>query len=486
VRASVYGSVSSTEVQLGVLWFGAVLLGAGILAVLALAFPRRAGALSDRAGATLNSSVLRPGRDHPAAAFFIALSFLVYAGAFRIGFHSDDFAWQAYSAISASNPHHIFSLVGGLFKPLTHLYHLAHYMIFGPNPHLYHLTAVVLHGLNSFLVFLLGTRLAGDRTTGLLAGLLFVAYPPGCRSVMWISGSEILPAGTLLLLSLLVFLAYLSGGRRGLLILGALLFATGLLAKEATVSLAATAVFAGVLLGDGKRRWSGLVYIAVALPYLLFQGQLQSEGFLVGKGVYRLDPRLMLANLGGYAWSSVVPLGHRLYEDVPLLRPVAQLAAPAVLAVLAVKGTPTVRFLALSFPAMLMPFLPFDTPVNPRYLYLPSIVLCLMLALLLRRLQTMLRARRQYGTALFALGVALVLAFGAALIHLNSSRMARQSDAMYRYLEDAKGDAAVLEQVREGQVPEDSPLTFDHLRAALQAEGVLELPAEGPAEGDGR
>lgn len=98
----------------------------------------------------------------------------------------------------------------------------------------------------------------------------------------------------------------------------------------------------------------------------------------------------------------------------------------------------------------------------------------------------MLRARRQDGTIVFAVGMAVVLAFGAALIHLNASRMARHSDAMYRYLEDAKGDAAVLEQVREGHVPEDSPLTFDHLRSALQAEGVLELPADGPAESDGR
>lgn len=179
----------------------------------------------------------------------LLFSFLLYANCAFNGFVYDD-----HSQIERNPFVHSFKYVGTLFgtsllaqqgkqavpnfyRPLTNLAFLLEYNLFGPSPFGFHLVSILLHCLAVWLVFLVGSGLFRSETLGLLAAFLFAVHPVHVEPVSWIDGIGD-PLVTIFVL--LAFWYFLRLGQQGanfkLLHLGMLLsFAAGMFAKETAV-----------------------------------------------------------------------------------------------------------------------------------------------------------------------------------------------------------------------------------------------------------
>ena len=149
---------------------------------------------------------------------------------------------------------------GGFFRPLFILSYLIDTWVWGANPFGFHLTNIVFHSLNGFLTFLLARRMVEDLklspnakgTVALGAGALFLLHPSHTEAVSWISGRADLFATFFCLASLLFCLAY-TRGRRGLQLgLSLLCFTLALLAKESAVCLPLLVVVIGLIIAPAR------------------------------------------------------------------------------------------------------------------------------------------------------------------------------------------------------------------------------------------
>jgi tetratricopeptide (TPR) repeat protein len=129
--------------------------------------------------------------------------------------------------------------VTNYYRPLMTLAYLLCYKLYGPIPFGFHLLNLVLHAAVVLLVFALTRRLFGDRLPALLAAGLFALHPVHTESVAWIAGITDLE---LSLFFLLTFFLYVRLGDRPTvtpLRLGAVLaaYALALLSKEQALVL---------------------------------------------------------------------------------------------------------------------------------------------------------------------------------------------------------------------------------------------------------
>lgn len=465
--ASPYGASLPGDGLLFTRSVAALLIGLGLLALGALLFPNRA----DRA----LSSFLRlweelEERKPMLLLFLVALAFGVYGGSFRIGYYADDFVWRIEAGRSAAEIRHIFSLsVSHFFKPLTHLLHLVQFRFFS-DPHPAHLCGLLLHGVNAFLLSLVVSALSRRKGLALLSALLFCVYSVSNRSVMWLSGSEITLGATFYLLTLQGFLGFLERSDRFSLASALLFCLLGLLTKEAVITVVPTLILIALFQKRARLGITALLFGSLGLLYLALEFLIQSGGFLVTQGLYGFRPFLLLENLCLYLFVSLVPQGHKLLAALPPLRLLVFLAVPAVTLLVLGKGGKLTRFFLLWDLLLLAPFLPFNLPVQPRYLYLPALAFCPLLALLLLHGRERLLSGVKRGPSLFALALALIFGVNLAIVQGAAVRMARESRQVEEYLRALRADPLRMDQVRRGLLPPDSPLTGDHLRAALENE----------------
>lgn len=276
----------------------------------------------------------------------------------------------------------------------------------------FHRSVIIGHALTVGLVLLLGVALA--RAAGrekeawvpaAAGALLFAAHPVHAESVGWISGRTDVWLGLLTCGTLLLFLAY---RRRGsflrLILCGAGAFGT-LLAKESGVALLVLVPALDWVLsrhGNSPKKlrpwWVGGVMGAATLSYAVLRlaalGSTDSVSFPEGG----LRWGTGLAALGWYGWRSFWPVPHLVYvEDLPgselILAAVGMLVllGGCLWAVSRRKGPVPETFLGLLFFSSLAPalWIPLsglvDLPVAERYLYVPSIGLCLAAGFLFHR-----------------------------------------------------------------------------------------------------
>ena len=162
---------------------------------------------------------------------------MAYLPALWTGFTADDFFILARLKEfgGLSHPLSYFTATGFFeyYRPLTFLVHAADWQIWGLNPAGFHLTNLLLHATSSVLVFMLGRRLDGSTTTGLVAALLFALHPANHEAVYWVSARFDLLATCLTLGSLLL----LTGSTTAAYIAGVVIFGLALLAKESALAL---------------------------------------------------------------------------------------------------------------------------------------------------------------------------------------------------------------------------------------------------------
>jgi hypothetical protein len=181
---------------------------------------------------------------------------------------------------------------GGFFRPLFIWSYVIDSRIWGARPFGFHLTNVIVHALNAFLVYRLAARmlqpiaaeLRTRRLVAISAGVLFLLHPSHSEAVVWISGRADLIATCFVLASLLLYLAFENHPRRLYLFAATVCFVLALLAKESAVCVPFLILIACVYWS--RRRTIGhvlrlfAVYIAILVAFVIIRAW--SIGALVG------------------------------------------------------------------------------------------------------------------------------------------------------------------------------------------------------------
>lgn len=351
---------------------------------------------------------------------FLLAGFIAFATIINSYFLSDDFA-QIGKVLAGD-----LSVVwgkehGGFFRPLFVLSYLIDTRIWGTSPLGFHLTNIIFHSLNAFLTFKLTRRLIEGLTLTVEtknaitigAGALFLLHPSHTEAVSWISGRADLMATFFCLASLLCYIAYARNKSVPQLALSLSCFALALLAKESAICLpflvAVTAVFMGQAGRDTRRQLLGIValYVFILLIFVavrsIFIGSLVG-GYGLGQHL-NFSPRWLRDRLLEASVRSVLPtlpiaLSRFLFKPLQsLVFILFSLAFAGFVAAVSVfrrrryglsERKQQNRFLVVLVTLFLFALLPainlrlslYQT-LGERFLYLPSIFSCLLIAYLL-------------------------------------------------------------------------------------------------------
>jgi len=298
------------------------------------------------------------------------------------------------------------------YRPLINVTFLVDYQLWGLDALGYHLTNVLVHLAVSLSVMWVGATLLRDWLAGLVAGLLFSLHPVHSQSVSFIAGRTDLVATLFFLAAFGLYDRWRRSGGR-LAYAGALLaFVLALLSKELAVvlplvlllrdwafedptgrpSLARTALRVGPMLGV----LGGFLVVRFALlsDVLLHESPGPPTEWL---------PRLrtMIALAGRYAWITILPYpvspSQTSHVSTRAGDPLFLLAAVGLAGLLAAafvlgRRRPAVRFFSGWFwltlaPSIALNLMPGSTAIfADRFLYLPSVGVCLLAALAVRPL----------------------------------------------------------------------------------------------------
>lgn len=130
----------------------------------------------------------------------LLLALLPYANTLRNGFVYDDFP-QLVENPYVRNFHHLREIftttvwsfqgaqgVTNYYRPLMTLGYLLCYQAFGPLPFGFHLANISLHAAVVLLLFFLTRRMLGDARLAFVAAALFALHPVHAESVAWVAG----------------------------------------------------------------------------------------------------------------------------------------------------------------------------------------------------------------------------------------------------------------------------------------------------------
>jgi len=171
-----------------------------------------------------------------AALCFLA-AVLLWLPSLRVPFVWDDEQIVGQELRGLRNHSFLWSHGGGYFRPVTTLFFGLDWALWYQRPWGYHLTNLLLHAANGALVAVLLGVMGCSSQAALLGGLLFAVHPVHVESVAWVAGRTDLVCCLFLLLSLICFALWLREDDPRGLILSLLfaLFSAG--AKEVGVSL---------------------------------------------------------------------------------------------------------------------------------------------------------------------------------------------------------------------------------------------------------
>lgn len=323
-----------------------------------------------------------------------------------------------------------------LYRPLISLSYLIDFRLWGNRPPYYHFTNLLFHILSSLLVYFVLQAIFEKRWSAWLGALLFAIHPIHTESVSWISGRTDVICGFFFFLALFLYLSSRKGGQWTHAAGSLVAFLLALLSKEMAITLPLVVALYNLCFDGSPRpeRWwdvlrarlgrtviESLPYLVVVVLYLTIRlqvlgfvikskgkmaGSLQSFSSLQGLGAnFFLSAKIVALDL----WLLVVPFplnAHRLVSDlgsnfgltawlVPLI-----VIAVLALSILALRRAPAYAFAGLFFFATILPvsgLLSISDFVSERFLYIPSLAVCLAAALLCTALW---QRRRTWGLVL--------------------------------------------------------------------------------------
>ena len=394
--------------------------------------------------------------DRRALFLIIASTVLVYANSLSGAFVFDDTkqiagnpALRSWSNIARAFTSDVWAFQRGTltrdipppyYRPLFTAYLTVNYQLFGLWEPGWHLMNLLVHTGATVAIYFLLKRLSGDRVIATIAALIFGLHPAHVESVSWISGIPDPLAALFFVPSLIWYVRYRTEGEKKFLVASVIAYGLSALCKETPLALPLVFIAWEFARAQPKRSFNTKMRetIPQLIPYALMAGAYLGLRFSVLGRISWKHP--FMAQVPDYAIWMTVP-----YVVVSYFR---HLIAPFYLSL--IYGTSFVtsatdpRFLVptviLLFVAVLLgvyrkklggdlwialalivaPLLPvlnlrvfhFEYIVQDRYLYLPSIGFCYLVACLIMRW-----SRRPHLAAILA--GAIVIAFGASTIAQN-------------------------------------------------------------------
>jgi protein O-mannosyl-transferase len=318
------------------------------------------------------------------------------------------------------------------YRPLMTLGYLLCFQAFGPSPFAFHLINIALYAAIVVLLFFVTKRMFQDRTLALLAAAAFALHPIHTEPVAWIGAVTELELTFFCLLTFWFFLALEQpdGGCSLAAQAGMVCsFALALLSKEQALTLAPLAVIyehgyrgdrgqTTLLQKIARYRPLWLLTVANVLFRIRFLG-----GFVpgTGKSSFTVDEVLFcdVAFVGQYLWKLVWPARlcayQEPYEDLGQMLPSAMggLVGLAVLGCVFLVLWKRDRLPTFGLVWLLVTLTPVLnanwTAFAERYLCLPSIGFCWLLAWILSRLGAAISKRSQ-GAQRAAVGALCLIA----------------------------------------------------------------------------
>ena len=425
------------------------------------------------------STEIRGGAQGPTfglgIAVVLALTFAVYSPTLRYQFVHDDggqivenpavHSWRAVPSYFSS---HVWQAVdpedlGNYYRPLFLLWLRVNDAVFGNQPWGWHLTTILTHLLTTLLVYLLAWRLGASRDIAALAALIFGLHPSHIEAVAWISGVTEPLLGIFLIGSFLCYLQSRLDGGRALpwKLISLVLFALAILEKETAVILPGFLLVYEWIYGpewgrplEGRRivDWSGgalrrtWAYFFIMLLYV-------PARIHALKGFSHTITPLSITQLI-FTWPELIwfwihhllwPAGLSTFYDLPAVAhpTLRNFVLPAILdvgvGITLVAWARRSRVTAFFATWLLVPFIPLlniqvfaaDDFAHDRYLYLPSVGLAVLAAMVLRKV--CVGQPRYRGMPASLLVTVMCLAAALSYGTISESRYFKDNDTFYSY-----------------------------------------------------
>ena len=400
-----------------------------------------------------------------ACAATAAAALLLYLPTLKFGFLGwDDFVYVDQNpwirSWSYENLRHIFTKPYFVsYMPLQHVSYMADYGFWGLKPFGYHLQQIILHALNTALAFVVGRRLFGRFWLAAIAGILFAAHPSHVESVAWVSARKDVLSTAFLLPSVYFYLPRGERSlRRGPYTASLVFFTLAVLSKVNVVVMPLFLILVDMASPtlarrDGKR-W--LQALGSKTPYGVIGLGVAIVNWVVEvktKAAYARDPVRYLVLKGHAAWNyfgilTGIPRQNPIYDTphiaLDVLSMAAHLAGLLLLPFLVWLGyRRRDRVLALGAGwtlVMLLPAILFPVPtyIADRYLYVPSLGFCWLLAGAILAVSANLRA-----PAARAATAAILTAIPAAFFAYRTTQYSRvwaSSETLWSYTLQASED----------------------------------------------
>ena len=352
----------------------------------------------------------------------------------------NDFVKEGFSGIGKILKHDTFlgffkvekSLVaGGRYRPLSLVTFAIEYQFFGANPMISHFVNVLLYALTGMLLYLIVLQLFGSKKTteayfvALVTALLFLAHPIHTEAVANIKGRDEIMALLGSLGALFFALKYALNGQVSKLILASICFFLGILSKENTITFLAVIPLAMYVFTKVKATKIGITTGALVIFAVLFliirqtilgdaasfsantNMELMNNPYLKWNGSQYVAFTAMekfgtiFYTLGKYLVLMVFPhpLTHDYYPaQVPMMTfgdwqvilTVLIYAGAGIYALLQLPKRNPIAFGIFYFIATLSVVsnlvFPIGTNMSERFLYMPSVGICLIAAVLLYKM----------------------------------------------------------------------------------------------------
>jgi hypothetical protein len=363
----------------------------------------------------------------------------VYAQAVFFQFVYDDLGQILYNPLIKSWPlalsyfkTHVWAQTSSIslyYRPAFMLWLTANYRLFGPNPVYWHLALIGLHILCCVLVYLFVWRLTKDKWITTVASLLFALHPAHVESVAWISGATDPLLAVLFLGSLLFYIKHRDSGR----LTGGWHWASLLLAALAVFTKEAAIILPIVIFShrwifpqdgvSGKKRLftashAAIPYVLISLLFIISRTLALNSLTPSTRAGLRSSIAAWPQVIAFYTAHGVFPIRLSVFYNlvsvtqlglINFVLPLTGVVAGGAALYYASKRSRLWAFLSAWCGIMLIPMLNVtfwnnSENVHDRYLYLPSVAICVMLALGLSRLKRVHVAAPN--AAMFALAIA--------------------------------------------------------------------------------
>lgn len=292
------------------------------------------------------------------------------------------------------------------YRPFFLLSLALDYRMWGLNPFGYHVTNLAFHSLNSLMVYLIGRRVLKKNTPSFMAGMLFAVHPVHAESVTWISG-RVDPLAFLFSFLSFYFYAIFTEKRKGLYLAVSLsTYFLSLLSKEMAITLPLLLLAYEISLRPSVEFKRGNNLFWILFPYFLITAIYLYLRAIILKGVISDLPaapfsKRLYTSFGiilEYLRILILPVNLKILYDVPLAESVFQrqvifsialLITIIILIIFAYRRDKEIFFASVWFFITILPVTNI-VPLRPtmmaeRYLYIPSVGICLLLGLVFYR-----------------------------------------------------------------------------------------------------